>query len=804
MKRLFGLCSAVISALLIATSGQALAQTLSRQYIIDYQIRSLKSVGSCLPAKLAIEGDPLIFHVNGLPIRTYTVPGAFVVRPNKDEENRFRAPFGGSLLRWGSNVFSFDVFTAVGGDFCTLSDNLVHLTSQGLPDRLLFNVPRDGTVFNGVADVALDLREINPTLAKSLADLEDALQRELSKLGNLAGSIDGNNYQAEQLQALQTEIKNLMSRPLDSITDAELRGLLNKYDSVPTTVRDRLVQLLKDLKTSIDELRAEIARIVADLRTDLNLLDNYELLLPPSGGVNLEDPDTYSPDLGNDDVAEVEIPDMGTEDPFDPDNDPYRVFAEQILTELNKTLSEGIVADRQGFHSVVRLWRFNQEVFETGLNSRIGVSTEEWGAFLDARQSVLSVVNIYMSEGDWFRDTPVRESTKAFVAMLEQQGNTSSRAYTLKSNLNMWQGLANPQQGMVLDSLDALSGGYRSLGDGVAQQDPTIPSTLDRLLDGAIVATKLAATVGLALSPAGDFVDLCEVVTGKELCNPWGADLSVSDRMASGLGLVIGSGHFWRVAGQAVGIGVGVIAMSKIGKFVDSLSDITKEQRQALVARLTEDALEHMEGLTGQQILTLLDRTMKDSAVKTLASHVKGPGLKEASELSMMRVAPQWVTLAQTKGLAVQNMPSLYKKSLADIQAHLKSAGFGSPIRNEKGEIVGWLDTPVFERGQEIWVHPDQSFVRIDLVGTDKNPYPQIKKEISKRPGLYGNDDTAVKVTDMGQLAPAGPSQIQEQMAQWFSAKTGIPIETVRTKMPAEKEALTAPWSFATHIEIAP
>lgn len=59
----------------------------------------------------------------------------------------------------------------------------------------------------------------------------------------------------------------------------------------------------------------------------------------------------------------------------------------------------------------------------------------------------------------------------------------------------------------------------------------------------------------MAWGSAGDFIDLCEVVTGKELCNPLGEDLTVGDRMLSGAGLVIGSGQFWRTVGTAVSVG---------------------------------------------------------------------------------------------------------------------------------------------------------------------------------------------------------------------------------------------------------
>ncbi|MCK8503227.1 hypothetical protein [Myxococcus fulvus] len=802
MKRIWTLCATLVVAAIGVTPWQASAQSLARQYRIDWQAVSYVSQQSCASASIVNEGDAF-FQVNGIPIPTYTVAGAFVRRPNRDEFNRFRADFGGSLLRWGSNDFFFNVYTQGGNDYCTLAENIVNLNSAGLQERRLFYIVRDGKPFTGVANVALQLSEINPTLASSLASLEVELIRELDRLSRLSDSLDSARAQATQLTALQDELKQLMSRSLDSITDAELRTLIEKYNTVPSSVRDRLVQFLKDLKTSISELRAEIDRIVADFRGQVDLLDRYTLPTQPTGGVDLDNPDTYSPDLNDEQVSEVEAPDVSSGDPFDPNNDPYRAFADQIIVELHRTVSSGVVVDRQGFLSVVRLWRFNQDVFERGLKSRVGVSTEEWGAFLNAQQSVLAEIQVYMGEGDWFRDTPVRETTKAFVAMLEQRGDTSAQAYALKNNLNLWQGTATAQQNLVLDSLEALHGGYQAMNEGVAAEDPTIPTTLNRLLDGAATATKIAATVAISLSPAGDFVDLCEVVTGKELCNPWGAELSGSDRMASGMGLIIGSGQFWRTVGNTVGIGLGAVPMAKIGGFIDSCSDLTKEQRQALVARLSEGVLEHLDGITGQQILKLLDKTMKDDAVKVLAPYLKGRGLQAASERTMLKVDAVWVELAKTKGLAAQGLPSVYKRSRAEVQEMLRSSGFGSPVRDMNDKIVGWSNLPVLDRGQEIWMHPDHSLIRIDMVGTPKNPYPQVKKEIVESQGTYGNSDTVVKIADDGMLSPLGPSEAKNYMAQWFSKQTGIHVLQVK-EMGAELEALLKPWSYAVHIEIIP
>jgi hypothetical protein len=802
MKRIWTLCAALLGAVLAVVPGLASAQDLTRKYSIDWQAVSFKSRGSCLHTVLQSEGLP-IFSVNDMPLPTYTV-GPLFTRPNGDQQNSFRALFGGSLLRWGSNDFFFGVSTTGNGDYCTFAEDTVELNSSGLQPRRLFSVSRQGQPFYGVAPLTLDLREINPTLANSLAALEHAVAIELSRVYNLGPDLATQQARAAQLKALLEEMKQLCQRPLDSITEAELNALLNKYSAVPPGVRQALLQLLTDLKKSVEELRAEIDRIVAEFRGQMDALDRWTLPKPDTS-VDLENPDTYEPDLSKDQVPEVEVPDVSADDPFDPDNDPYLAFAEATLTELNKSLSNGVVADRQGFLAMVRLWRFNQDVFERGLQLRIGASQAEWGAFLSAQQRVLSFIRQYMDEGDWFHDSPVRESTKAFVAMLEQRPENAAQAHALKNNLNLWYGGTTPtfEQKLVLDTLDALSAGFASLWEGSSLEDVNVLSTLSSLTDGAIVAAKEVAAIGLSLSPAGDFIDLCEFVTGKEMCNPYGADLQTADRMFAAAGLVIGSGKFWRTVGNHV---LPVVTMSeRLARIVDKLKDITHAQKEEILDRLGSRSFERMEHLSGQEILTLMNRTLKDASIHKLAFKLNGQQMKELTELKMLKLVLSEDAMAKVAsgGTAAKSMSSMFKRSLKDVQDELKVKGFGRYDPLPDGTLKFTPGVARIERGQEIWQHPDLSLVRISLEGTEDASYLHFKKEISARVGAYREkEDVLAKITDSGMPVWSSPEMVRVQMRQWFSEKTGIPVDVIFRDYAIEEDAMKEAWALATHIEL--
>ncbi|QSQ10976.1 hypothetical protein [Myxococcus landrumensis] len=796
--------TALVCVTMAGLPEDASAAGLARDYTLKLKTVSFRGTrGSCLEPALLYEGVPL-FTVNTTLIPT-TTESPLRTLPSGDQEGRFKAPFNGSLLNWGQNNFFFHVSTTGNNDYCTHSEDTVDLVSGDL-SRRLFYITRNGQPFHGVAPLMMDLSEINPVLSRSIAELEDAVKAELYRLRQLSGQLDWARQQATQLEALQAELKQLLTRPLDSITSAELEALLARYSAVPSSVRSRLVQMLADLQASMDELRAEIDRINAIFRQHMEDLDGY--VMPQPGGLDVHDPDTFEPDLGDDAVDEVEVPDVSQGDDFDETQDPYAAFAQQTLTELNKSLTNGVVTDRQGFQSMVRLWRFNQDVFERGLKSRVGVSLEEWGAFHSAQLDVLTVIRGFMGEGDWFLDSPVRANTKALVAYLEQRPENAAQAQALKNNLNLW--YDDPprtfEQKLVLDTLDALFGGYKSLDEGVANEDPSIFATLNNVLDGAVVATKAVVGIGLGFTPAGDFIDLCEVVTGKELCNPWGDDLTVGERMLSGAGLVIGSGTFWRNVSIAVSAG-GIVAMAKLGDFLDNIKGLSKVDKEDIVRRLGEKAISRMDGMTSDQILKLLNWSIKDADLNTLAKRLNGKQLLALSEFTMeakflARMPAATQQLVKQQGTAVKSLQSVYKRTADEVRAELVGKGFGSPVRDASGNITSWVAQPFKKDGQEFWMHPDHSLVRIAERTVD-HPYPHLKKEITNLPGVHDATNVLVKVTDNNKIVPATPGMdVKDVLVDWYCEVTTVSKQYIIDKEYALHDVMERIWAINTHLKL--
>ncbi|WP_342377049.1 hypothetical protein NVS55_37375 [Myxococcus stipitatus] len=768
-----------------------------RQYLIAWQSTSFRSQESCLDVSGLYQEGQANFHVNNTPLPTYTLPGHFKRHSGGDETNLYGAQFSAVLLNWGNNTFRFNVHVVDSPQTCVVADDIVTLETGGLTARPLFLVQRRGTAYAGQTTLTLDLSEINPRLAENLVNLERVLQDRKWQLLSIHGSLAAAQAELDRLAELKGEIDELSKRPLDAITEADLNDILSRYSDLDPRVLSQLRQLLSDLKEDIAALRTELNRIMSEFRGQMSGLDDWLAGTPPANAPNLEDPKTYEPGLDPDQLPEVELPDLGVGDDFDPDNDPYLAYAQQVLQQLATTTQGGVVVNRAGYMTIVRSWRQNQDIFEKAIQARASVSREEVGAFISARDLVLDEVRLAMDEDGWFLDTPVRQSTKSLIEYLRQRPEARHQADGLQSNLNLWHGTATPQQDAILDTLDGLHGGWQSVEEGAAAEDPSIISTLLSIGDSAQVIIKEVALLGVGMTPAGDFIDFCEVATGWETCMPGGAQLSTGERMFTALGMVVGTGRFWR------GVGNALPTVSKpIADRCETLikrwsADIpNKTRREELVERLGEDAVAFVDGLDGKDVERLLN-TLGDATVRKLAKHLEAQGLRELELFKMLQIPDAKRLHAVSNGRAVKDLGTMKGKTLADLKAALKAKGFREVTPGN-------------------WVHDDCSVVRISP-GVDGKP-PYFRREISMVPGKYeGHDTIAVKVTgamegndDIGYTEVFSLPEwaepyigVSTQMNKWFARFVGKDPKDLGEFGP-ELLAIKDYWVKQTHFDLEP
>ncbi|WP_437950981.1 hypothetical protein WME98_09390 [Sorangium sp. So ce296] len=495
-----------------------------------------QSSSSCEGAFLVEDGDPF-FRVNDTPLPTYEVPGTLVDHDDGARSHRSEADFDSVLLRMGANDFHFEVANSGGHDWCTDAHELVTLVSVPLGlNKPLFDVRRRGAKFSGNTAVDLSLAEINPALARDIAELEVRIARLMTELLRNAARVADLRVRMDLLRQLDTELHDLVSRPLDEISRTDLDAILDRYkDVVDAETRAAMEQLVDDLKKSVSDLKDELARLLDEFGAQADEVADLATQDARAEGWDPDDPWNYA--LGESEVPWVEVPDIAEVDgAFDEGRDPYAAYADAVLAALEADVSGGVVVARADFVANVRAWRDNSAALEIALRDRMGVSLAETNAFLKAQNRITGFVRRYMDASDWFIDTPVPPDLRAQVDTVLKP-RFDALADQMKDSLNQWTGDGlDLEQTQLYQTISAFAGAMSTVGEGVEAY-------------AGVMQTLVHATtrIGVGVVPVvGPTLDLCEAVTGKEWCLPTGRELSDEERIFSGLGFGLGAvGHIW-------------------------------------------------------------------------------------------------------------------------------------------------------------------------------------------------------------------------------------------------------------------
>jgi hypothetical protein len=482
------------------------------------------------------DGDPF-FRVNDTPLPTHQIAGALVTNSDGSESNAANAKFDSVLLSTGDNNFLFQVANTSGDDSCVHSRNVVSLVSAPLGlNKPLFNVRRDGTAFIGNSKVSLGLAEINPPLARDIVNLETVIADNRVSLIDHAADVENLAAKLSVLQQLDTELRDLVTRPLDEIAMIDLDAILDRYGSVvDAATKAALDQLIVDLKQSVVDLENELASLIDTFGAQADAVSDLATKSAREAGFNPDDPASYA--LGPSDIPWVEVPDIsGVPDAFSPGNDPYAAYADKVIATLAADVSGGKVTARADFVANVRAWRANEAALQQALAMRASVSQAETNAFLNGLNSVTAYVKKFMDQSDWFLDASAPPALRAYVDGVLKQG-FADLSDEMKDNLNIrGADTIDLSETQLYQTILAFGGAMSTIGDGVAAY-------------ADVMQTLVTATsrIGLGFVPiVGPALDLCECVTGKAWCLPMGKELSTEERIFSGAGVAIGSiGHYY-------------------------------------------------------------------------------------------------------------------------------------------------------------------------------------------------------------------------------------------------------------------
>ncbi|WP_438032333.1 hypothetical protein [Sorangium sp. So ce204] len=557
---------ALVTALAVLAPSFAWAGT---PYRLDWV--STESSASCEAPFLAHNGGTY-FHVNDTPLPTYEVPDTLVTHDDGSQSHQAEAEFDSVLLRFGANDFHFGVRNAGGDDWCTDAHELVSLVSEPLGlNKPLFHVRRSGTAFSGATTLDLSLAEVNPALARDIEILLAEIAKERAALVANARAVGLLAEKMDLLQQLDTELKDLVGRPLDEISRTDLEAILDRYkDAVAPETRAAMEQLVDDLKKSVSDLEDELARLMDEFGAQADEVADLATEDARAEGWDPDDPQAYA--LGESEVPWVEVPDIAeVEGAFDDGRDPYAAYADAVLAALEADVSGRVVVLRADFVANVRAWRANSAALEIALRDRMGVSLAETNAFLKAQNRITAFVRQFMDASDWFIETPIPPDLRVQVDTVLKP-RFDALADQMKDNLNLWTGDGfDLEQTQLYQTISAFAGAMSTVAEGFGAY-------------AEVMQTLVHATtrIGVGFVPVvGPALDLCEAVTGKAWCLPSGEELSDEERIFSGIGFGVAAiGPMWRVIKTAGGLRPSAIRVAgEIAEIEEVFAKIVKTNR---------------------------------------------------------------------------------------------------------------------------------------------------------------------------------------------------------------------------------
>lgn len=649
-----------LAALVLVSSVQ------TKTWASDFDIHWTELTNDTFDAHLKTEGQSN-FSVNALPIPTYTIPGMYWSQLRCDvydvstgrcavvrtwQGNQFHGSFSRVLLRSGKNDFyfgySFDLPMPQGG----FTEHTVTLNGPSGLVATLFHVIAQSGPYEGATSINLSLRQIDPTLADDISRLESELQGTRYELIKNASNPQELATRLAQVDQLQADLDHLIAQGFGAIDELALDSLVAKYAFIDGAARDALLRTVADLKSSVETLYFEIERIRGDFARQADAVTAVALQAARNEGFEPTNPANYVTRIDPASLPQLAVPDL-TPNGFNPADDPYARYAADILGQLQGAVAGDAVVDPELFLEIMEGWRKNMEVVELALKLQGSSSTEEWGAFLNSKNQVVSFISRYVDPDGWFKGSVIRPSVKQAVGGPIAAFDPEA-AKRLKHALNLWHDQMTARHEMVLQTIEGLGGGVGALGlepSPYAEDLEHIHNALNALVDIA----EVVARVGAGFVPfVGDTLDFCEAITGRAWCDPSGEELSTGERVLSGLGVVVGSRMFWQGVAQAAGV-VGVVVATKTSKVLEHLEDLTIAERKLLLKRIG-GTVAHLDDITGREIIRLTDK-LGELLIMQLAPALKGTGLQELEKLAFFKLTPTARAASATKGAALKALP---------------------------------------------------------------------------------------------------------------------------------------------------
>ncbi|AHI06425.1 hypothetical protein BDW_09625 [Bdellovibrio bacteriovorus W] len=357
-----------------------------------------------------------------------------------------------------------------------------------------------------------------------------------------------------QIEGMKTEVIKLKQDALKVNTQLdEALALLKKYERINFDQMDsneiaRISEELQEVAMLIDEIRLEQATTVKEMQQaiaqTISMMRTPEEALKEVLGKDYQ----YEKDqilaewvLPNFKIIEAKLAASYS-------NDKGETLAKEVITSYDKMYDEVSRSLEKAVHQknylkadeILDSWAATKGYLLQKLKDR-KAGPREVQAFQNFSASVDQFVSKYFDKDGFALSAKIPLDIRTSITAAKSSFAKKIKIAMNKNDDGMLSDLQKKNQGNFYQVLRGYADvfGYDKQEDTQRGVNAQVRGEVE---SGLLKMAEAGFRFGVSFTPAGKFLDFCELVTGRSLCLPEGEILSTTDRALSGLGIVLGSG----------------------------------------------------------------------------------------------------------------------------------------------------------------------------------------------------------------------------------------------------------------------
>lgn len=414
---------------------------------------------------------------------------------------------------------------------------------------------------NSVSDVCSYEFKVEDSFFKKDVDILNANIKSLKSLIEKIGSDDFKNTLRE-IKEIDSILEKLESRSFQKIEESHLGTLQWAKDK------------FKELKKDVDDIIETNEKKREEIITGLELIRSSVEDSLAKEGFNINDEHAFEVDSFTIDLS-IEIPEIiSINEEITSQNNVYDQFATLRISELNDLYRRN---KRKEFLQVVIVWSKYTHDMAVLLKDRMGLYNDEFNLFQKSVSKVENYLYVspgYLDAGLWFKDSKVSKEVRRVIK--EQiKVHVPEVGHSLEKELQSWGGNRplTEKQKNTLKTILVLGYGFEYISKNLHEAGKDALQQWKQTAHGVLEFIKDESECLAKTSIAGDFGDLYEIVSGRDLCDP-NVEITTVGKIISSISLIGLNGRVFRRIAAVSGLEVTVLKAVEIG---ENLIDAAKK-----------------------------------------------------------------------------------------------------------------------------------------------------------------------------------------------------------------------------------